>query len=146
MKKLSVLLLTFYLLFSYSVVFAQIKLPIIFTANEKTSLWLGIEWDYKYKPIKDQINVIFDGSILKMYSENKVIVEKNILSYVRKEEKKYGKLESEIFILKCEENDFTIYIVIKLSYDIFGDQLIQIKIPNISETGEIMYYDHYQQF
>jgi hypothetical protein len=126
--------------------FTQTELPIKFKANEDAVVWIGKTWDYSYSPLKNPINVEFDGKQLKMYYDSgKVFWETDIISYERKEKKNYDKLEKEAFILKIEDKGYVQYLVIEKSYS-YGSIITKIKIPYVSDIGETMNYHYYQQF
>lgn len=122
------------------------NIDIKFKANEEADIWIGKAWDYSYSQLKNPINVDFNGKLLKMYYDNgKVFWETDIISYERKEKKNYDKLEEEVYILKIEDKGFIQYLVIEKYYS-YGYVTTQIKIPYVSDTGEIMSYHYYQQF
>ena len=126
--------------------YSQTELPIKFKANEDADVWIGQAWDYSYKPLKNPLNVVFDGNNLKMfYDSGKVFWETNVLSYERKEKKNNDKLENEAFTLKIEKKSYIQYLIIEKSYS-YGSVTTKIKIPYVTDTGETMSYHHYQQF
>lgn len=144
MKRLFVFSIVFLISFSS---FCQVsELPITFKANEEANVVIGKNWDYTYTPLKNQINVEFDGFYLKMYYENggKIYWETDVVDFDRKEKKNYDKLESELFILNIDDNGVTNYVVIERSY-IYDEVTTQIKIPSIV-NGLVFSYHYYQQF
>lgn len=144
MKKI---LLLFLILNTHFCLSQSQDLPIKFKANEEANVWIGKEWSYEFEKMTKPLNVEFDGQILKIYYDSgKVYLQENVLSFQRKEKRNYDKLEDEAYILKIEEGGFIQYIVIEKSY-LFSDRVIPIiKIPFVSDTGEVMSYWYYQEW
>lgn len=125
--------------------FSQTELPIKFKVIKDAEVKVGKAWDYSYNQMKIPLNVEFDGKKLKMlYGTGRVFWEADIISYKRKEQKNYDKLEKEAFILKFEKEGFIKYLVIEKYYYSNGFAIYDIRIPQISIHGQTYSYHYYK--
>ncbi len=122
------------------------NLPLSFKVNETSLIVLGNEFDGQFKDMNGSINMKFDGkTFLITFSDGAVYSKTKVISYQRKVNKKYDKIETIAYILKIAKDGFIQYIIIKKEFD-KSAFVTTVEIPYLSELGETNGYNYYRKF
>jgi hypothetical protein len=123
--------------------FSQTNLPIKFKAKVEYSKSLGKKGS-EFEDLKSPLNIEFDGKTLSMYYDTgkKWMEKTKVISYIRKEHKVYDRLESEVYIIKLEIDNFEQYYIIEKKYSSIGDYFL-IKIPIYLNDGIVFSYVYF---
>ena len=140
MKRIFLLLFVFSSISIYSQ-----TLPIKFIVTETADIKLGEAWDFNTKPLNSEINLSFDGKVLKMvYSTGKVYLEIPVISHENKSVIVIQTNSRDVSILKVERDGLIQYILIENNHLMSGDYY-SVMIPYYEPSGQLISYARFVQ-
>ena len=145
MKTKIIIPFVMFLTLSFSVYSQTLKFKVSESSNES----ICKECTFETTPLKNPMNVSFDGKLLKLYyDDGKEWGHYNIISYDKKESKSYDVLEVETFILLTKDKSYGFYMYIIITKDyktsFSGEILYTIKIPFVYKDGMVTSYTIFQ--